>query len=68
MKAIKVVLTRTYRNEPLATLDGGPFCSVDLTPMQLRSLAAAMEAIAVAAEKRPCTGRDWTRGSMEVQI
>lgn len=67
MSTIKVTLTRTYRNEPLAVLDGGPFVLVERTPEQLRALAAALEAVAIAAEKRPCTGRHWLPGRMEVQ-
>lgn len=67
MNTIKVTLTRTYRNEPLAVLDGGPFVIVERTPEQLRALAAALVAAAIAAESRPCTGRHWLPGRMEIQ-
>lgn len=67
MSTIKVTITRTFRNEPLVALDGGPFSGAELTPERLRALAASLEAVAIAAEKRPCTGRHWMPGRMEIQ-
>jgi len=51
--ALNVTLTRTRDLLPLATVDGLPGGSADLTPAQLRALAAALLRIADDAEARP---------------
>ena len=51
--ALNVTLTRTRDLQPLATVDGLPGGSADLTPAQLRALAAALLRIADDAEVRP---------------
>jgi len=50
---LDVALTRTRDLQPLATVDGLPGGSADLTPAQLRALAAALLRIADDAEARP---------------
>lgn len=54
---LEVALTRTRTRtrdlQPLATVDRLPGGSADLTPVQLRTLAAALLRIAADAEARP---------------
>jgi hypothetical protein len=51
--SIRATLTRTYRGEPLAVLDGLPGGAAELTPAQLRALARTLTEIAAACEDRP---------------
>jgi hypothetical protein len=50
---LDVTLTRTRDLQPLATVDGLPGGSADLTPAQLRALAGGLLRIAADAESRP---------------
>lgn len=56
--ALTATLCRTHTGAPLATLDGLPGGSADLTPAELRALAAALERIAADAEAQG-TGRHY---------
>jgi hypothetical protein len=58
--ALTANLTRTHLGAPLATVEGLPGGCADLTPAQLRALAAALEKIATDCEARPASGRHWT--------
>lgn len=51
--ALHVVLTRTFKREPLAVVDGLPGGYAELTPGQLRTLAAVLVEIAADCEARP---------------
>jgi hypothetical protein len=56
--ALTVTLTATRDREPLATVDGLPGGGADLTPAQLRALAAVLARIADDAEaRRPARGK-----------
>lgn len=59
---IKVTYTRTWENKPLVQIDGGPFCDVERTPDQLRTMAAMLLKVADAGEARSTTGRHWVPG------
>jgi hypothetical protein len=50
---LQATLSRTRAGEPLATVDGLPGGSADLTPAELRALAAALVKIAADCEARP---------------
>lgn len=54
---LHATLTRTASGAPLVSLDGLPSDGADLTPVQLRALAATLERIAVDAEARPTAGK-----------
>ena len=53
MNALHATLTRTYRGEPLAVVDGLPGGGAELMPAQLRALAATLLHIADDCEARP---------------
>lgn len=55
---LTATLCRTRTGAPLATLDGLPGGSAELTPAELRTLAAALERIATDAEAMG-TGRHY---------
>lgn len=59
-EALAATLTRTFRNEPLATVDL-PGAAADLTPAQLRSLAGALRRIADDLDARPTQGKRYAR-------
>ena len=50
---LRATLTRTRTGAALATVDGLPGGSADMTPQQLRALAAALVQIAIDCEARP---------------
>lgn len=52
-----VKLCRTYKGGPLATVDGLPGGGADLTPDQLRALAATLLRVAADVEARPLLHR-----------
>jgi hypothetical protein len=52
-REINASLTRTFDGKPLAVVDGLPGGSAELTPAQLRLLAATLLRIADDAEARP---------------
>lgn len=57
--AIKVRVVRGRFNTPLMLLDGGPFSGVELTPHQVRYLAAALVGTADAAMKEDVAASGW---------
>jgi hypothetical protein len=57
MNALRATLTRTYRGEPLAVIDGLPGGGAELMPAQLRALAATLLHIAADCESRPAPGK-----------
>jgi hypothetical protein len=58
MQQLQATLSQTYRGEPLAVIDGGPFAGgAELTPAQCRALAAALQRIAEDADARKLTHR-----------
>jgi hypothetical protein len=52
-RALDASLTRTFDGKPLAVVDGLPGGGAELTPPQLRALAATLIRIADDAEARP---------------
>ncbi len=55
-RTLTATLTRTRTGAPLAVVDGLPGGGADLTPEQLRALAAALVLIAADAESNPARG------------
>jgi hypothetical protein len=55
--ALEVLLTQTFEALPLATLRNLPGPDADLTPEQMRGLAAALLAAAEECEQRPIAKR-----------
>lgn len=64
-KTLKVTLTETRHKEPLATVRNLPGGDADLTPAQLRALAAALLAAAADCEARPIDKRRHTTDERE---
>lgn len=62
--SLRATLTKTYRGDPLAVIDGLPGGGAELTPADLRALGAALLRIAAECEARPAPGK---RGSMNVR-
>ena len=50
---LDVVLTRAFNGKPLATIRNLPGPDTDLTPAQMRRLAAALNAVAMDCEAQP---------------
>jgi hypothetical protein len=65
---LTAVLCRTGTNEPLATVDGLPGGGADLTPAQLRALAAALNQIAADAEARPVKDKRFMNARREYRL
>lgn len=65
---IKATLTQTFRRTPLAVLDNMPGQGAELTPAQLRSLAAALTKIADDTEARPMTAKHFMPARREYQL
>ncbi len=68
MRTIRVALTETYRREPLAVVDGLPGDSAELTPAQLRALAAVLVRIADDCEARPLGGKHLRNVRREYEV
>lgn len=58
---LRVVLCQTHDQKPLASIDGLPGDGAELTPAQLRDLAATLVRIANDAEARPMRPRTYRR-------
>lgn len=56
-KQLDVVLTRTRDSKPLVQLCNLPGNDAELTPQQLRALAAALNAAADESEAQPLSGK-----------
>jgi len=50
---LTATLCQTFERQPLAVVDGLPGGGAELTPVQLRALAAGLLQIAADAEARP---------------
>lgn len=55
--SLRATLTKTYRGEPLAVVDGLPGFGAELTPTDLRALATTLMRIADECDARPVTGK-----------
>lgn len=60
-KKLDVIHTQTYDRRPLATLRNLPGNDADMTPAQMRALAAALEAAASECEGRPMDRKHFLR-------
>jgi hypothetical protein len=60
-KTLTVTLTRSYKNEPLATVHNLPGPGADLYPVQMRALAAALINAANECEARPMGKRSFVK-------
>lgn len=58
---LEVLHTQTYDRRPLATLRNLPGNDADMTPAQMRALAAALEAAAAECERRPMGKKHFSR-------
>lgn len=58
---LEVLHTQTYDRRPLATLRNLPGNDADMTPAQMRALAAALEAAASECERRPMDRKHFSR-------
>jgi len=58
---LTVILDRTRKKMPLATVKNLPGPDADLTPAQMRTLAAALMAAASECEARPTDDRHFLR-------
>ena len=56
-KELEVILRQTFERKPLATVRNLPGQDADLTPAELRVLAAALTAAADECERRPMDRR-----------
>ena len=68
MTTLTVTVCQTRDSKPLASIDGLPGSSVDLTPGQARALAQALLQIADAAEARPMAAKHYTRKRVEFSL
>jgi hypothetical protein len=50
---LEVILTKTFDHRPLASVNNLPGVDADLTPAQMRALAAALYAVADECEQQP---------------
>ena len=66
--SIRATLTRTHRGTPLAVLDDMPGEGAELTPAQLRALAAALTKIAADSEARPMTAKHFMPARREYAL
>lgn len=68
IKELVVTYTQTYHGQPLATVHNLPGGDADLTPAQMRGLAAALLAAADECETRPMGCRSFLRASREYPL
>lgn len=61
LKELEVLHTQTYDRRPLATLRNLPGNDADMTPAQMRELAAALLTAADECEQRPMDRRHFSR-------
>lgn len=60
-KELQVIHTQTHNGLPLATIRNFPGCDADMTPAEMREMAAALEAAAAECEQRPMGRREFKR-------
>ncbi len=65
---LEVMLTRTFDGRPLATVQNLPGGDADMTPAQMRALAAALCAAADECESRPMDKRRFMRAVRRYRI
>ena len=65
---LTAALCQTHQRQPLAVVDGLPGGGAELTPRQLRALAAALVQIASDAETQPMTAKHYMRKSREYKL
>ena len=58
---LTVTLCQAFERKPLAVIDGLPGGGAELTPAQLRVLAASLLRIAADAESQPMSSRRYMR-------
>lgn len=64
-KQLNVLLTQTHDRKPLATVRDLPGCDADMTPQQLRALAAVLCTVADECEARPMTPKRFSQRKRE---
>jgi hypothetical protein len=67
-RELTATLCQTHRCEPLAVVDGLPGGDAELTPAQLRALAAGLLRIAADAESQPMGARSYMLKRREYPI
>jgi len=60
-QVLDVVITQTFDGRPLATVRNFPGGDADLTPAEMRRLAAALAAAAEECERQPMDRRNFRR-------
>ena len=68
MNTLTVTLCQTRDSKPLASINGLPGSSVDLTPGQARALAQALLQIADAAEAQPMASKTYRPKLVELSL
>lgn len=68
MDTLTARLGQTFMGAPLATIDGLPGGGADLTPSQLRALAATLVQIAIDCEARPVARKHPTPERKEYRL
>ena len=68
MTELKVVLTQTVDRRPLATVENLPGSNADMTPSNMRALAAALCAVATECEAQPMDKRRFIRAVRRYQL
>lgn len=64
-KQLNVSLTQTYDRKPLATVRNLPGHDADMTPQQMRALAAALCTAADECEAQPMTPKRFSQRKRE---
>lgn len=65
---VSVLLTRTYKDEPLVVLIGGPFCDAEFRPARAREIAGLLNRLADMAEARDTTSSKFMNERLEVEL
>lgn len=64
-KQLNVLLTQTHDRKPLALVRNLPGCDADMTPQQLRALAAVLCAAADECEAQPMNPKRFSQRKRE---
>lgn len=67
-KELQVIHTQTYDGKPLAVIRNFPGLDAEMTPAQMRAMAAALEAVAADCEKRPMARREFRRSEQRYPL
>lgn len=65
---LNVLLTQTRNRKPLAQVCNLPGDDADLTPQQLRTLAAALYSIADECEAQPMTAKHFSKHKRQYML